>query len=148
MTAAMKSPLFYKALIIALAILLALVGVVSAALIFRTRNDLSHFRREDQDLRERLAAVTLKLQQSQNILDRLQNDPVFLERIARSRLGLAKPDELIFRFDVDPLTSAPPGGSDSNSSAQWTPLQTLPTIKSTTPVPAKTPAANPGATHR
>jgi cell division protein FtsB len=33
---------------------------------------------------------------------RLLEDPEFLERVARERLGYARPDELIFRFADEP----------------------------------------------
>ncbi|MBP9914392.1 MAG: septum formation initiator family protein, partial [Opitutaceae bacterium] len=33
------------------------------------------------------------------ILDRLRNDPEYVEKVIRRRVGYAKPDEFIFRFE-------------------------------------------------
>lgn len=38
--------------------------------------------------------------------ERFRTDPRFVERVARD-LGLARSNEVIFRFDSDPLSSAP-----------------------------------------
>jgi cell division protein FtsB len=35
-------------------------------------------------------------------LARLLEDPEFLERVVRERLGYARPDELLFRFSDEP----------------------------------------------
>lgn len=34
-------------------------------------------------------------------IDRLENDPAFIESIARQELGMVRPDELIFKFKSD-----------------------------------------------
>ena len=56
---------------------------------------------EDVRLEERIIAH-LKRQQ-----ERLQNDPRFVERIAREEFGLAKPGETVFRFTDDDAGSDP-----------------------------------------
>jgi cell division protein FtsB len=42
------------------------------------------------------------LQQKEAYLTRLIEDPEFLQRVARERLGYSRPDELLFRFSEDP----------------------------------------------
>jgi cell division protein DivIC len=38
------------------------------------------------------------LKEQEKILQRLQNDPAYVEKIIRQRLHYAKPDEFIFNF--------------------------------------------------
>jgi cell division protein FtsB len=47
-----------------------------------------------------------KSQELQNEISALRNDPKTLERLAREKLGYAKPDETIVRFEP-PATNAP-----------------------------------------
>ncbi len=53
----------------------------------------------------------------------MQQDPAFLEYVARVRLvDYAKPEELIYRWDVDALTGATPGsGADGARPPQFAP---------------------------
>ena len=95
----MKSIAFYKLLVGGLAVLLALTGVLSAALILQARRELLHYSQEEQGLRDQLKDLQLQLDQRQESLERLENDPAFLEREVRQRLGYSKPDEDIFRFE-------------------------------------------------
>ena len=37
--------------------------------------------------------------EQEKILQRLRTDPAYVERVIRRKLGYAKPDEYIFRFD-------------------------------------------------
>jgi cell division protein FtsB len=43
----------------------------------------------------RLTRENLKLYRT---IDRLENDPAFVENVARHELGMVHPDELIFKF--------------------------------------------------
>lgn len=49
---------------------------------------------------ERLDVAEQRLSDQQEQLRRLQEDPAYVELVIRRRLGYAKPDELIFRFDA------------------------------------------------
>jgi cell division protein DivIC len=40
-----------------------------------------------------------RLREQQKTLERLENDPAFVETLIRRRLGYVKPNELIFRFE-------------------------------------------------
>ncbi len=103
----MKSVAFYRFLIVGLVVLLVLTGVLSAALIFQAQRELAHFRHTEDTLRAQLKELQLRLAQREEYLNRLENDPAFLDREVRQRLGYVKPDEMIYRFDVDPLTANP-----------------------------------------
>ena len=50
---------------------------------------------------ERLDVAEQRLSDQQEQLRRLQEDPAYVELVIRRRLGYAKPDELIFRFDEE-----------------------------------------------
>ncbi len=45
---------------------------------------------------ERLRHENLNMYRS---VERLQNDPIYIEHVARQELGMIRPDEIIFKFD-------------------------------------------------
>ncbi len=98
----MKSGTFYKFLSGVLAVLLALGGAYAAKLIHDAQLQVDLFRQKQDAAQTQLDAQKLELQKAQEFLQRLQHDPGFLDYIARERLVYARPDELIYRFDVDP----------------------------------------------
>jgi cell division protein FtsB len=104
-----KSLAFYKILVAALSVLLVLVGVLSVFLFLQAKRELDHFKNREGELRQQLANLQVQLESREEFLQRLQNDPDFLDRVVRQRLGYARPDELIFRFDVDQKTATLPG---------------------------------------
>jgi cell division protein FtsB len=120
-----------------LAVMLVLTGVLSALLILQARRELDHYNREESDLHSQLKDLQVQLAQREEFLDRLENDPAFLEREVRQRLGYAKPDEMIYRFDVDPLTSTPIPGY---SPAPDTPPKSPSSKSSSKSATSKTPA--------
>jgi cell division protein DivIC len=75
------------------------VALVSGVFFFQTYQEYAHLRRVEADTRQRLAQAERRLQDQQRMLDRLRNDPAFVEKIIRLQLRYAKPSELIFRFE-------------------------------------------------
>ena len=67
---------------------------------------------EFQAKRDQLLALLRAEQQAQidikNEIELIQRSPHYLERIARDRLNLAKPGEVIFRFDPYPTIPSRP----------------------------------------
>jgi cell division protein FtsB len=51
-----------------------------------------------EGLMEQNARLTRENLRMYRTIDRLQNDPAFIESIARRELGMVRPDELIFKF--------------------------------------------------
>ncbi len=47
----------------------------------------------------RLADAQARLAAQEKVLDRLRNDPAYVDKVIRRKLGFAKPDEFIFRFE-------------------------------------------------
>ena len=67
------------------------------------------YKRQYQNFKERENRIEAKLIQARKefaqkeaYLSRLLDDPEFLERVVRERLGYARPDELLFRFSDEP----------------------------------------------
>lgn len=79
---------------------LACVGVIGllGTVLVQTRAEYVQVQQAELAARERLAEVEARLAEQEVVLDRLRNDPAYLERVIRSRLGYAKPEEFVFRF--------------------------------------------------
>ncbi len=80
--------------LVVLAVLL-LIGMCYLPLIQQN----TRMRAEIFKLNQQLEAETNKLNQIQGQIDALRNDPKTVERLAREKLGYAKPDETVIRFE-------------------------------------------------
>ena len=80
--------------LIVLAVLL-LIGMCYLPLI----QENTRMRAQILKLDQQLEAETNQLQQLQSQIDALLNDPKTVERLARMKLGYAKPGETIIRFE-------------------------------------------------
>ena len=82
--------------------LLLFLSLAAGASIFflQTRREYTQLLKTEAESRRLLAEAQLKLREQQRILDRLRNDPAYVEMVIRRRLGYAKPDEMIFRFET------------------------------------------------
>ena len=80
--------------LVVLAVLL-LIGMCYLPLI----QENTRMRTEILKLNQQLEAETNKLNQIQAQIDALHNDPKTVERLAREKLGYAKPDETVIRFE-------------------------------------------------
>jgi cell division protein FtsB len=85
--------------LVVLAVLL-LIGMCYLPLI----QENTRMRAEILKLNQQLEAETNKLNQIQSQINALRNDPKTVERLAREKLGYAKPDETVIRFE--PTTNA------------------------------------------
>lgn len=81
----------------ALVSLSVLAGLV--VVLMQTRAEYAQVRQTEALTRQRLAEVERKLAEQAVVLDRLRNDPAYVEMILRRRLGYTKPDEFVFRFE-------------------------------------------------
>ena len=63
------------------------------------REEYQRLKRLEAISRQRLAEAQAKLDEQEKILERLRSDPVYVEKVIRRRLGYAKPEEYIFRFE-------------------------------------------------
>ncbi len=65
----------------------------------QTRAEYERVREVEVQTRRRLAEVETRLAEQEVVLERLRTDPAYVEMVIRRRLGYAKPDEFVFRFD-------------------------------------------------
>lgn len=63
--------------------------------------ELNRLRRTHQNLLNENARLTQENLDMYRSIDRLQNDPSYVENIARRELGMIRADELIFKFRDD-----------------------------------------------
>jgi cell division protein FtsB len=78
----------------------ACVGVIGllGTVLWQTRAEYARVQQVEAEARQRLVEVEARLAEQEIVLDRLRHDPAYVERVIRSRLGYAKPEEFIFRF--------------------------------------------------
>ena len=75
-----------------------LIGIaIVVAIYFPGFSKLQELREENRNLEKRIEVLTktnLELEKEKN---RLENDPSYIEKIAREKLGMAKKDEIILK---------------------------------------------------
>lgn len=65
--------------------------------VLQSFREYKNFKLEENRIEAKLAQTQEELEHQEIYLSLLE-DPDFLERVARERLGYARPDELLFRF--------------------------------------------------
>ena len=89
-----------RRLIIAVYFLLFLTLAAGSGIFFwQTRNEYDRLLEIERKGKQRLAEAEQKLREQEKVLERLRSDPAYVEMVIRRRLGYAKPDEYIFRFE-------------------------------------------------
>ncbi len=77
----------------------ALLGILGFSLF--GKNGLVHLYRVDRERQEferRLAELEHENQRLREQIQKLTNDPEYLEKVAREELGMVEPDELVFHL--------------------------------------------------
>ena len=105
------------------AIKLALIGVIGAAafsIIFGNHGLLRilELRNEGRRLEEQIAYYKMKKKLLEIRRDKLENDPFTIEKLARERLGLYRPGDVVFLFldaDSAEISSADGLGLDKSA---------------------------------
>ncbi|HEY0946650.1 MAG TPA: septum formation initiator family protein [Opitutaceae bacterium] len=89
-----------RRLIVSLYLLLFVAAVAgSGAFFWQTRREYLRLQQIEAASRERLAVAEERLRDQERTLARLRTDPAYIEMVIRRRLGYAKPDEQIYRFE-------------------------------------------------
>lgn len=83
------------AVMLAGALLILIIFFIS--LILQTSREYENFKARELRIEKKLIQARKELEYNEMYLE-LLDDPDFLERVARERLGYARPDELLFRF--------------------------------------------------
>jgi cell division protein DivIC len=83
---------------------LLFIGVTLWAAVFflQIHRELTALKAQEAENQRRLAESEAKLLAQQEYLDKLRNDPALVERIIRQKLGYARAEEFIFRFEEEP----------------------------------------------
>lgn len=89
-----------RRIIVGLYLLLFLAGGAASGVYFwQAREEYVRLKEIEAASRRRLEEVEARLVEQEKILERLRNDPVYVEKVIRRRLGYARPEEFIFRFE-------------------------------------------------
>jgi cell division protein FtsB len=95
-----KTPVNYSKLILGFyAALFVGVALWAATFFVQMQRDLTTLRLQESAGRRRLEEAQARLQEQEKYLDRLQHDPALVERIIRQKLGYARSQEFVFRFE-------------------------------------------------
>jgi cell division protein FtsB len=77
------------------------IGVTSTGFFFQTRREFEQLKLQEERTRLRLAELQTRLADQERTLQRLREDPGYVERVIRRRLMYAKPEESVFRFPTE-----------------------------------------------
>ncbi len=75
------------------------LGVAAWMYFAEARLEYKHLEQVEAQNKRRLEAAERELKREEVVLQRLRTDPEFVEQQIRKRLGYARPDDTIFRFD-------------------------------------------------
>jgi cell division protein FtsB len=74
-------------------------GAGSAMFFWQTRQEYNQLRQVELATQRRLLEAEVRLREQESMLRRLRTDPAYVEMKIRQRLGYARPEEFIFRFE-------------------------------------------------
>jgi cell division protein DivIC len=95
-----KTPFNYRSLIVGIyALLFAGVALWGVTFFVQMQRDLTTLRIQERASQLRLDEAMARLKAQEEYLERLQRDPALVEQIIRQKLGYAKPEEFVFRFE-------------------------------------------------
>lgn len=80
---------------------ICLIGVAIGYLFWPQFAQFEKLKKDDKRLRLRIEAEERKNVQLRKEEQSLRTDPEYVEKVAREKLGLIKPGEVIYKFDED-----------------------------------------------
>jgi cell division protein FtsB len=88
------------------------VGVVFLLLFLATAGykswrDLATARAHVEDLRGRIEATQARIGELEDLIERVENDPLTLERLAREELGLVRPGDVVIVLPEEEAAAPP-----------------------------------------
>ncbi len=81
------------------ALLFVALTLFSGLFFLRTYGEYRAMKATELEHQRRLAELDVRLADHLETLERLKSDPAFAGRAIRERLGYARPDEVVFRFE-------------------------------------------------
>jgi cell division protein DivIC len=95
-----RMPAWFSRILLAVVALISLGGITGLLVVLaQTRAEHARVREVERQVRVRLAEVETRLAEQEIVLERLRSDPAYVEAVIRRRLGYAKPEEFVFRFE-------------------------------------------------
>ena len=91
-----------RALVLMLMGMLCVLVIFFGGLVLKTHREYQNFKARENRIEAKLIQARKEFVQKEAYMTRLIDDPEFLERVVRERLGYARPDELLFRFSDEP----------------------------------------------
>ncbi|WOO42054.1 septum formation initiator family protein [Rubellicoccus peritrichatus] len=91
----------YRAVLGVLAFIFIGVCILFAIALSNTWREYQAFEDREATYRQKLADLRAEKAQREAYLRKLLDDPEFLDRVVRERLGYSREDEIIFKFESD-----------------------------------------------
>jgi cell division protein DivIC len=82
-----------------LVLLLLAVAISFGTVLLQTYREYRHLQRREARLQVELENLRVEQKRQEEYLRRILEDPAFVERVVREKLGYVRPDETIFLFD-------------------------------------------------
>ena len=92
---------FSKVIQVLFAVIFVAITLWATAFFVQMHRELKALRAQEAANQRRLAEAEARLQQQGKYLDRLKHDPALVEMLIRQKLGYAKGDEFVFRFEEE-----------------------------------------------
>ena len=92
---------FSKVIQVLFAVVFAAITLWATAFFVQMHRELKALRGQEAANQRRLAEAEARLAQQEKYLDRLKHDPALVEMLIRQKLGYAKGDEFVFRFEEE-----------------------------------------------
>lgn len=86
-----------------LMLLLLAVTVALSTVLLQTWREHRQLQSREKSLQAELAALRKEQARQEEYLRLIMEDPAFLERVVRDKLGYVRPDEMIFLFEEERL---------------------------------------------
>jgi cell division protein FtsB len=91
-----------RVLLLMLVCMLVVLVIFFGGLLLKTHREFQNFKARQDRIEAKLIQARKEFEQKEAYVTRLIDDPEFLERVVRERLGYSRPDELLFRFSDEP----------------------------------------------
>lgn len=92
---------FSKVIQVIFGVVFTAITLWAAAFFVQMHRELKTLRAQEATNERRLAEAQARLKQQEQYLDRLKHDPALVEMLIRQKLGYAKGDEFVFRFEEE-----------------------------------------------
>jgi cell division protein FtsB len=75
------------------------IGLAGGLYFIEAREEYGRLKTIQAESRRRVAEAEVRLKYQEQVLERLRTDPAYVEKVIRRKLGYARPEEYVFRFE-------------------------------------------------